>query len=359
MKRQHEPPRTALWERLEDRILFDAVPDGDLTSFFAGAAEAEQSSVDARTAGDASADMHADTSGHELIFVDTAVEQLDELIAALPTDGSYELIFIDPTRGGLEQLAEVLSERSQVDAIHILSHGADGQISLGDELLDQALLGQRVNELQTIGDGLKSGGDILFYGCNLAESELGQQFVQRFSELTGADAAASDDVTGSSSLGGDWDLEYHWGVIDVQLAPLESYQGALDLEVIAAIDDADVQNLFDNQLVGVGVSTSNFSQIGSADQFGSFTNDTDGLGLSRVPLSDGVLLVTGDVTSAASPAGNTIDTEGTDGISTSSLPRLPTPIWSRCREQYFRRRRLRLHTPVDDRPRGLDLQFCL
>ena len=59
---------------------------------------------------------------------------------------------------------------------------------------------------------------MLFYGCNLAESDIGQSLLEQMGELTGADVAASDDLTGSSGLGGDWIFEYVDGDIESALA---------------------------------------------------------------------------------------------------------------------------------------------
>ena len=47
--------------------------------------------------------------------------------------------------------------------------------------------------------------------------KLGAEAATTLAALTGADVAASDDLTGSSDQGGDWDLEFKQGQIDNQL----------------------------------------------------------------------------------------------------------------------------------------------
>jgi hypothetical protein len=47
--------------------------------------------------------------------------------------------------------------------------------------------------------------------ARLAATNEGKAFVENFSEFTGADVAASTDVTGK---GGDWFLEYSTGLIN-------------------------------------------------------------------------------------------------------------------------------------------------
>ena len=59
---------------------------------------------------------------------------------------------------------------------------------------------------------------ILFYGCRIGADGIGQAFIDSIAALTGADIAASDDLTGSSALGGDWILEKSTGAIETAVA---------------------------------------------------------------------------------------------------------------------------------------------
>ncbi len=79
--------------------------------------------------------------------------------------------------------------------------------------------------------------DILIYGCNLAESDTGEQFVKTLAQLSGTDVAASDDITGHALLGGDWDLEYRVGNVETQTIVSselqQSYQSILATETVS------------------------------------------------------------------------------------------------------------------------------
>ena len=55
------------------------------------------------------------------------------------------------------------------------------------------------------GAALTADADILIYGCNVAQSDAGRSLIDALARLTGADVAASDDLTGHADLGGDWD----------------------------------------------------------------------------------------------------------------------------------------------------------
>lgn len=76
--------------------------------------------------------------------------------------------------------------------------------------------GEHANELSIISQSLSSNADILLYGCNFAEGNVGLAAVNTLSQLTGADIAASDDLTGNGDLGGDWQLEVISGSIEAE-----------------------------------------------------------------------------------------------------------------------------------------------
>ncbi|HEY8251321.1 MAG TPA: DUF4347 domain-containing protein, partial [Burkholderiales bacterium] len=126
-----------------------------------------------------------------------------------------EVLVLDQNRDGLEQITQALAARSgSVGALHIVSHGSSGSLALGAATLDAASLESYQAQLRAWADALTADADILFYGCNLAADEAGIGFVDELSRLTGADIAASTDLTGSAGLGGDWDLEYATGSIE-------------------------------------------------------------------------------------------------------------------------------------------------
>ena len=125
------------------------------------------------------------------------------------------MLVLDQNRDGLEQITQALAARSgSVGALHIVSHGSSGSLALGATTLNAASLESHQAQLRAWADALTADADILFYGCNLAADEAGIGFVEELSRLTGADVAASTDLTGAADLGGDWDLEYATGAIE-------------------------------------------------------------------------------------------------------------------------------------------------
>ncbi|MEK9139535.1 MAG: DUF4347 domain-containing protein, partial [Nitrospirota bacterium] len=153
----------------------------------------------------------------EVAFVDPTVPDYQSLIAGMGPN--VQVVMLDGGQDGMEQIAASLAGRTGIDAIHIISHGAEGQLSLGTGTLTQeSMTGQYADELAAIRQSLSESADILVYGCDFAEGQAGQDATTLLSQLTGADVAASTDDTGYAGLGGDWDLELQTGTIETQVA---------------------------------------------------------------------------------------------------------------------------------------------
>ena len=97
------------------------------------------------------------------------------------------------------------------------------------------------DELTQWQSALNDEADILLYGCNVAAGAAGQAFVTQLHQLTGADIAASTDLTGTAALGGDWQLEYTQGQIETELAVeasvLETYGATLVTPIRYEVED--------------------------------------------------------------------------------------------------------------------------
>jgi hypothetical protein len=165
-----------------------------------------------------------------IIFIDPAVPGAQTLLTGVTPDAVA--ILLDPGKDGVQQIADFLlaNELSDLSAIQIVSHGSEGSIILGSTILDNGNVGSYADALAQIGAALASGGDIMLYGCDVAGGTAGQQFVNALASLTGADVAASTDLTGAAALGGDWTLEASTGPIEAApafTAEAESHFNAL------------------------------------------------------------------------------------------------------------------------------------
>ena len=248
-------------------------------------------------------------TSNEIVFIDSAVENYQTLLKGI--DPSVEVIILDATRDGVEQIAEILSGRSDIDAIHIIAHGESGKIQLGDTILDAAsIAGEHADELATINNALSSQADILIYGCDFGAGDLGVEAVAALARATGADVAASDDTTGHKDLGGDWDLEVETGKIESEIVVSQEAQNEFVEKLPITITNTSDATVLADAIFGAGVTildsstpgVSDPSYSGTAAQAGTFTGgDASGY----LSFEDGVIFSSGNATSInGTPAGN-------------------------------------------------------
>jgi Ca2+-binding RTX toxin-like protein len=188
------------------------------------------------------------------VFVDARVQNYDLLLTSLAPD--THVVILDSTQDGLTQIAQALEGVTDLDAIHLISHGSEGTLYLGNSVVTSDNLYRYMSDLAIIGAALSNGGDILLYGCDVASGLAGQSFINELAFYTGADVAASTGTTGSPALHGDWVLEASSGPIESNLivtaGAQESY--ALTLGTIngTAGDDSLLGTAGDDILYGLG-----------------------------------------------------------------------------------------------------------
>ncbi len=183
------------------------------------------------------------TRYREIIFLDAGVADGEQLLTDLMGSANpdlFQVYLIDSTSDGVAQMTTMLNGLQGLDAIHIISHGAAGQIQLGSTTLANDSLDDYAGQLSEWGSALAESGDILIYGCDLAADVQGKALVDAISVATGADVAASIDQTGNIHQGGDWDLEYRPGVIETAafaMTGTEAWSGVLALVNVTTFND--------------------------------------------------------------------------------------------------------------------------
>ena len=165
----------------------------------------------------------------DLVVVDSKVENYQQLISGVKA--GTEVILLDRTRDGIEQITEILGDRQNINSLQIVSHGRVAAVEIGSTELNIHNLETYSSQLQQWGKALSKTGSILIYGCNVAAGKSGREFANKISEITGKNIAASNTITGSSKLGGDWKLAITTGEINAELAfkkeVLETYNYVL------------------------------------------------------------------------------------------------------------------------------------
>ncbi len=237
------PPRRTRMIALEPRMLFDgalgidlgvkatAALQGDASApaettapaapqAQAGAptapAAAEKSAVE-KTAERLGLAPEAAPVRNEIVFVDSTIEGHQTLLAGM--NPNAQVVMLDASRDALDQMADYMDGRRDVDAVHIISHGSAGNLILAGQTYSADRLSQQYEvDLARIGQALSADGDILLYGCDVGQGSAGERFIDTVGQMTGADIAASIDKTGAADLGGDWVLEAKTGQVDTAIA---------------------------------------------------------------------------------------------------------------------------------------------
>ncbi|MCF6777251.1 DUF4347 domain-containing protein, partial [Thiotrichales bacterium 19X7-9] len=214
-----------LMQPLEPRFMFDgaAVETVDIAD---GVSETEQSKILEALNSNDQADatnsllelfdsndpnLEKDYSVYkEVIIIDSRVKDIHTLIKNISRKASVEVVNRDES--GISVIADMLSKYSNLDAVHIISHGRQGELYLGNNTLNSDNLPTYQNDLSRWGESISSNGDLLFYGCNVAEGDAGQAFIDILKGYIDKGIAASEDITGNKDLGGNWIFEYDYNV---------------------------------------------------------------------------------------------------------------------------------------------------
>jgi Domain of unknown function (DUF4347)/Domain of unknown function (DUF4082) len=239
------------------------------------------------------------TSGQTIAFVDSNVSDAMSVMADLQADIK---VLLDPTKDGIAQITETLGQYQNLTGVSIISHGNTAALQLGNSLLDANSFGQYADELARWKSSLTADADILFHGCNIAAGELGQAFVNGIATLTGADVAASTDLTGNAAQGGDWTLEYSTGNIETETpltdSLMNSYQDLLvslfTTQTPAITNASDGPGVVGDYELGMEFRSAKAGQV-SAIRYYKASNET-GTHVGRIWSSTGTLLASATFT---------------------------------------------------------------
>jgi Ca2+-binding RTX toxin-like protein len=205
------------------------------------------------------------TPSHQVatvVFVDAGVDNYQQLVdGVIP---SAEVFVLDREADGIEQISQVLQQRQDIGAVHIVSHGAPGCLYLGNSQLSLDTLNRYATQLQQW-----DVANLLLYGCNVAAGDAGEEFIEKLQALTGADIAASKTMTGSAAKGGNWELEVTTAkavaTLAFEPATLKNYSA-----ILGTLTGAGAVWYYDNNGSGIWEGTLG-SQSDAYDGFFRFT----------------------------------------------------------------------------------------
>jgi len=270
LKNKATPSRLIL-EELEVRQLFSGGIEGLIDTGLASSSavatylDAESYNDESATQDDEATVSAAEQQTHEIAFVDSGVDNyqalVDDLLNNADTNRNIEVVLLNSNQNGIEQISQTLQDRNDLDAIHILAHGSDGSVQLGNTSLNSQTLEQNNLDIALWANAFAESGDILIYGCNLAETEVGQSLVNDLSELTLTDVAASDDLTGAAELGGDWQLEYNTGSIESKVAVTTEAQKDWNQTLAVTVDSSSNGATVDQPSVTISHTTAGSNRL--------------------------------------------------------------------------------------------------
>lgn len=167
--------------------------------------------------------VRAVADAQEILFIDSAVAEKATLISGA-RDG-VEIVLLDAASDPWQQMTEVIIQHQNLTAIHLVSHGSEGDIILAGKAYCSGAEGLLAESLYLSQwqSHLTQNADILLYGCSVAAGSAGQLLIDTLARITQADVAASDDLTGAAALGGDWVLEYQTGAIEAPILSFTNY----------------------------------------------------------------------------------------------------------------------------------------
>jgi len=160
-------------------------------------------------------DPRLDNGKREIAFIDSSLDNWTQIAQGIRP--GVEVVLLNSTSDGLTQVANYLAGQSNVDAIHILTHGETGEVNMGALRLTSSNISAHQADLTRIGAAMTANGDVLLYGCDIAKGNDGLNLIAQIAKATNTDVAASSDRTGASSLGGNWILENIRGILKQEL----------------------------------------------------------------------------------------------------------------------------------------------
>ncbi|MCB1136778.1 MAG: DUF4347 domain-containing protein, partial [Chlamydiia bacterium] len=198
-----------------------------------------------------------DAHSTDVLILSSGVADSDLLAAAVKDD--VLLITYDPASGSLADLSQRLSDSlngAKADSIAFLTDaGPSGFWLEGNNFvsLDTLNNADMASFWHDVAGNLKANGSVNLLGCSIASTVEGQALLSKLGDLLGTDSSsltlhASDDLTGSETLGADWLLEY------------SSAQDSWVLDAQAEYFDANLLSAWEHALGTLSISSPSITE---------------------------------------------------------------------------------------------------
>lgn len=215
----------------------------------------------------------------EMAIFDAQIDDLSILLNGLKP--GVEACVLHPKEDGLAQISAILASRKEIRTLHLISHGAPGQLFMGrSPITAQDLTVETLKQWQP---SLSSDAEILIYGCNVAAGADGEAFLAKLNALLQANIAASTTPVGHAAHGANWELDTathlqsdlpftdealaHFSGILMPDADNDSFDDDVDL-------DADGDGILNSAEGFVPSSNISLSYVGTSDNTITYSDGT-------------------------------------------------------------------------------------
>ena len=139
----------------------------------------------------------------EILFLDPGVSDIETLLGHLRPE--VEPILLDPVRPAARQIAAAVAGERDLDAVHVIAHGAPGRVSFTAGDWSAATLEEAAEDLAAIGQA-SAPAAISPMELPDCRRSRGCGLFAGLARASGADIAAATGLVGAAALGGGWEL---------------------------------------------------------------------------------------------------------------------------------------------------------
>ncbi len=262
-------------------------------------------------------DNRAATAAKEIAFVDPSVSDLGTLLGSLREE--VRAVVLNPVGDPIRQMADTLAGISGLRAVHIVAHGAPGEIGFSAGALAIDGVFEHQKDLAEIGAALDPDGELLLWSCETGCGSRGDRFIETLCWATGALVAAASGTVGAPSLGGRWELDTRLGatIVSPPLSPagLATYAGVLATKTWNGATSGNWSSTA-SWVGGVVPVTGDAVVIGSTNNTTAFTATAD-LTVSIASLT--LAGKGGQATTVAVTSGATVTVTGAVSLGTNTV----------------------------------------
>lgn len=134
-----------------------------------------------------------------IVFIDSRLQNYDRIVQRISL--KVRAVIVGSLSDGVLDITDILSS-SCCPEVHLMCHGSPGCLYLGNSELSLSTLDRYSLELQSWFFNVYTTCDPIFprlslYGSNVAGGDVGEEFITKLNQITGAEITASVSLDNS------------------------------------------------------------------------------------------------------------------------------------------------------------------